>query len=1425
MVNLIKVMNDYKKERAAQNKKTQAEEVDKRQNNAAMARAKVGKPPVIEGASVKLPTGTGDVNLAEEIGVDARGKNLDTDTLDFGDAVGGNRRLIQTEPMITPEAPESIDEVNRIDKELEAEALAGRDPIEVLIREQQKRGTVKTDGTVDFSREAAQKVVMAEIENAQLRNQKTDPDSFNWEYDEGIEVAGEKLLSKSGNNVSNKNAISTLAKNAKYINKNIRAQIPSILEENIHKPEIQRLTNLLTSYGLINNTDGKITIPEKFGNALTLQLIETFNDEIARKDNFKNYNSQATLERESMLLDSELMAKARDAKDHKLKYPKFKAKFDEAKALGRPDIKVEGSGTYMSSQAENLFDLNSSEPETGRPDISRIKTSKTQANLDREFMRGEGVIRAEEKKTARAKARAEADLRYNMVQMGSAFNPDYTRGTLAKGLLDKLVKNPKEVAEGVVAGRGSAGDLALSDKNKPADEIGLISILDQMLWQIAKQQGFLDLIEEVDSVTGLPTESFYMVSPKGEDFFMATRIIYSKLKKGRENVSKARPIIGQVIATSDRTRQSGPISLKAKRDANVTKENRIKDKLGAMPYTVIQERFNFLEKLVLEKKGGLIILSDDGRPVKLANMPTNTKQVQKPDWDRVVKERPPLYHQAKRKFDTNRNIEISGADRKLEVLSPEEEAALNWKEPMKTIPEVTPSGDFYSEHEYASALGLDYDNWLEAFYGGMETAQANGVTDEIELQDYGKRQANAVMRDKAGEVYRDYQEAQTETTEVYYNKWMHASSVGRYFMRQQVLNGMNSKAVRNIVGSAMPRRFNLGKPMSNARPHAEVDSEAEIFDAWKVIIGANLLGSNVLTEYKGQRTSKMNWDSILERTNAAFKGGMKNSTYSSWVEKGRKLREFTQTGNVAPLSNLSQFLSPSDLNSFQKKSDEWGFKLQSYIDMANYHDAKQNKGTFKALAQASADGIQSGLTIQSLQNGDLDVLKLVGLIYNDDNNILPLGDIREKFWSQMDGTAEVAFAHDEDKISFWNDFINAVNDSENRESIIKELAKQPLMETSYGRSIKFNHQAINKFLLANGEVMQKALEKNKTFYYNEEIGQIAMVRDFNHLMGLGLLRTLDYGHQKTLSNTGLVWSWLDMNGFYEGPLGTYMFFGSREVVPTGNEIEMNDDGTTFTIKEMKSQATGSAPSSPKVTYDPDTGQMVKSEPSRYGQEVANQIVVLPTQAVDGAVMGNTIDKVNTPVVMEYNGGYPLFVFPVHDSITCDCNSMRQYYETINSELVSLNKEWKQPRAIVNGLLEGLQMQESKIKNDERYTLTSNQTGIEGTNTHRALHNFFLQIDNALKEEGSLEISTQAKLEGKTTSLAGKRRQLLEDARDLGWDPAGGLVTGRQLKQLIHLGMRHLNVVSELKDWEKGNVYNRNEHLGKISRKPSNYQLG
>ena len=1316
-LNIIQTINNVKREMREQKESSIAEKKRRIAEQAAQA-----GPEVIEGASVKLPTGDADVDVAKSIVTDLRGKNVDIESQAFENRTRSSiSGLTRTEPTVREEQPEELDEITRIDETIRKQILAGKDPKEVLINEQQQRGTVLPDGTVDYSREAADAVITKELENQRLRAFQTTPESYDDWLGTGGVLSEKTIKNQLGLNANaSADELTILGRTAINLNDTIAKLLPDNLND-LGNPSIIRLRNLLSSYDLIEvTTDNKVIPKAKFGNALAIQLIETFNDEIVKRD------------------------KSRQEDD-------FRAEFD------RRQMSENGSA----------FD--------------------------------------------------------NTLSMGTAFNPDYTRGNLVRGLLNKLVINPNEdVQTGIVTGRGGSGDQVLSDTNKPESEVNLDAIMDQILWNIVGANGFLKPVTITDPDTGAIIDQQYKISKTGEEYFANTRGLLAKLQPDkREDVSYARPIIGQVIASKAREyRDRGPISIKSEFNKNLTKENRVKDKLGAIPLKIVKERLSYGEKLVRD----IIIMNDNNTDVAgLANMPTKTieKMVEDPAFKSEV---PPGFLEAKRKQELNKRRMLLGQP--IIPLNAQEEEVLQYTPIMKTEKEIVSSNRFYSMNPYADALGLDEDHWMESFNNAIGKAQADGETDPQRVVELATNQANAVMKSKAKDIVRDLEDAKRNIGKVFYNKYFHASSVGRYFVRQQVLNAMNSKFVRNIVGSAQPKAFDLSKKMSR--------KESDIFESWKYIIGKNLLESGQIIV----PTNQMGWNAIVNRIDTIIEKGYNGSkVYKDWVDRGRELKKIL-ADDTKTTADITKVIGPKDLKSFQKKQDEWGFKLQSYIDFYNYHEARKAKrlGTgntkFTVEAQSSADGIQSGIAIQAMQNGDTDILKLVGAIYNTEENILPEGDIRDKFYETMVAMPEVAFTESKEKMAFWADFIKAIEASGNKAAIKKDLAKQPLMETSYGRSIKFNHAALIKFLGKHGEIYESAKNKNQASIYKGPDGDAIFLNDFNKLMALSLMNTLRFGHQKTLSNLGLSWSFLDMTGYYEGPFGTTQFVGSKEVVSTGNEIEINVNDPeiakalgqeSFTVKELKSIPTGSAMAGSGLSINVETGAFEQTPTTRFGQESANQFVVLPIQQIDAAVLGNTIDKVNDSATMLDNNGYPLFVFTVHDSITADANSMRQYHRGINAEFKSLNKEYKLQRALVNGFTDGLTRWNNSINNNKDYTLSSFKTGdMTDLNSHRSLHSFFLQMENSIKKEKSPEVSTREKLTGTTKFTKSNREKVIEEAKALGWAAEGGMVKGRNLKRLVQLAVDHMNVISELKQWEANAIKERRGMESILARLIYNY---
>ena len=71
---------------------------------------------------------------------------------------------------------------------------------------------------------------------------------------------------------------------------------------------------------------------------------------------------------------------------------------------------------------------------------------------------------------------------------------------------------------------------------------------------------------------------------------------------------------------------------------------------------------------------------------------------------------------------------------------------------------------------------------------------------------------------------------------------------------------------------------------------------------------------------------------------------------------------------------------------------EWGYPLQSYLDMYEFEKARKLGTSFKPKAQAQHDGKQNGIAIQAMQYGRENILQRTGVLYANEDNVIPFGD-------------------------------------------------------------------------------------------------------------------------------------------------------------------------------------------------------------------------------------------------------------------------------------------------------------------------------------------------------------------------------------------------------------------------------------------------
>jgi len=81
----------------------------------------------------------------------------------------------------------------------------------------------------------------------------------------------------------------------------------------------------------------------------------------------------------------------------------------------------------------------------------------------------------------------------------------------------------------------------------------------------------------------------------------------------------------------------------------------------------------------------------------------------------------------------------------------------------------------------------------------------------------------------------------------------------------------------------------------------------------------------------------MGWNNIIDITKSIM-SNPNDPVYQTWLRQGQALRAAVKSGDM---NTFNQATDAGRLHqSSLKKNDDWGYKLQAFIDFANWHDAK-----------------------------------------------------------------------------------------------------------------------------------------------------------------------------------------------------------------------------------------------------------------------------------------------------------------------------------------------------------------------------------------------------------------------------------------------------------------------------------------------------
>jgi len=973
-------------------------------------------------------------------------------------------------------------------------------------------------------------------------------------------------------------------------------------------------------------------------------------------------------------------------------------------------------------------------------------------------------------------------------------NPDYQRGQLANALVNKLSPNPQQIPSGAMAGFGGVN---LSPKVR--------AFADTVFWSAIQDMGFVEPIT-------INNRKTYRMSQAGLTFYNSAREVLIDLNPGNVRKPSLSPQIegvGLHHYLAQGFKKVGNVAIKSRKANDDSVQRKVLNVMGQMGNTLDKTTTNIMKVMI----------------------------------NSVI----------------NFSVAPNG---KITLLAPPQ------GDPTRSFATLNGQVDnrMFSNLPAAKALGLHEEKWMEHY-----TKATLRVDDETAMAE-----ANAIMAMKARKLARNYMAAEEFKDKVFYFPVAYASSNERFMYRNLVLNPQDDKIVRNILRSPIKTIIDVSK--TNIKSEIMQDflyaigeslltTEDVLYYTGKRLAPKNMTMREITKVMETAVTQEPKSDSpytrwlrngsrwkSMSQSNPklmSFNNDMKLfEDPESWGDQVRAYIDFANFHNAKTndkrvgLSGLRKSFAGAEISEAKfyipdvAESPE-SARLTAMLEVAKLSgdpDALQqaeqqiaaqlglikkpieetNSTVFEITVGAKADGRQSGMAIQAAQRRDIDLSKRVGIIFNDEADVIPEGDIRDKFNQNFiaEAISGAAFTGDrEAKKEFWgNEVISLLKSQNDRSSLEKMLSRTPLMEHSYGKAAQYNYETVMKILNSTGfgqQLLDMAKNSRIVGYAatsNDPNGYRDLVEDFNNLIRNALTSTLDnIDHQTVLKDVGVGWSLLGLETprFY-GPLGNVVFIGSQEQVVTGEmlNVPLPDFPEGYPVELKKTRASGSQrPSKTTKQFDLETLKNIARAPDPYGTQVKYQLPVLVIQAIDAAIMARSVLEVNE------NRREPKWGYFIHDAIVSDVRGIRDYRGAYNRNFKKIAiKSNTIGHNAFEGVLEGIQ---DGLKSHVGTMLAPDAPTsyvINQTNEYKALHDRLAILD-AKKAAGQ--------------GLNPYENKWYTIAKQSGWKGSNSVVTKQQLAQIIRGYFASYAIASRLKGIARTDKAIEDRFLAQIPKDISN----
>jgi len=949
---------------------------------------------------------------------------------------------------------------------------------------------------------------------------------------------------------------------------------------------------------------------------------------------------------------------------------------------------------------------------------------------------------------------------------GAKINPLFERHRFGRGILNRALENQGEVGAATVL-FGGEGDRA---------DPRVLAQLDGLAYEVLNEMGFITDITEDGN-------TFYQFTENGINFFDNVREVLDDVFPERSILPSLTPLVNGVGFGLERNRgfrAAGNKSIKSKDSETDNEEKESMHHMGRIAMRVANSGLNNLSNIIH------------------SNIRYNIK---------------------------NRRVILS-------------RKAFIDQHPTK----------FCSTHPTASVLGISEADWDKYYY--RASARADVATDAD-----AREQADMIVAMQARLRVKNLMIADQFKDRSIYMKRFYASANNRFHFRNSAFDPQNSKAVRNILISAQPNyidansttgmiedwKYIIGRALLKPEDFQTVNPKTRRAEdmGWNSTLKlskdilftkeaeggrfetvrreaklirrlSNTLDPNAFREafellpdnLKAVFSNKDDWGLITQ----AY---IDFADYADAIDKNRDQVEFVP---IYPVDSNGEITSVRMQQLQQMLQDAIDNQDQDAIQIAESDILKEsqtmykpiektrqhNPNVFQARAVAKHDGKQSGMAIYGTLYGIDEMISRVGLMYSDESNIINEGDIRDYFMEHLMPSISGQIRQAEVRDPFIDLFSKYLNDPESAKEFGKALSRAPLMETSYGSYIGFQHETVMamfnhpKFGQEFGMTIDMIKQSVPSY------STMKAIADLNLVIANTLHAVLNINYQVFLKDIAAMYAAMGETPRFLTPTGKYIYFGSREVYDTGDFVNLQLPGEEVQRRPI----TATRPSGTKRTssiplvYDMELGKLVKGEKSMYGQETINQLPVLFIQAIDAAVMAKTFNFVNK------NKNTPLFAVDIHDSLITDARSVREYHSTYNrifKELVGPTEKGYKPFEVLKTSYEDTILSFiNRIDSDKEYLVSSDSPQF------RALHDQLINLVERLYQQENDNVSDELrsifnKFRGPIRHL--KRKKAIQELGDRlkNWRPEGAMLTGREIKDIIRFLNSYRLISQRFKD--------------------------